>query len=112
MRSGLNSLRLLSTIILTIVFCGCNKQPPPRVINFPETDLGSSHLIPKPLGITPSHSGFPLDEFTIISTTATKDFEEVGQFLASKIQEKTELTLPINPVETSGTITNIGIFNS
>lgn len=93
---GLKTFFTLFTL-LTLISCQSEKK---RVINFPETDLSAENIIPKPLNISSSHSGFALDEFTAIACTKEKEFMKLGEFLQKKVNDKTGLTLPINAKET------------
>ncbi|MEO0570512.1 MAG: family 20 glycosylhydrolase [Bacteroidota bacterium] len=77
---------------------GCSQAP--KNIAYPETDLGATHLIPKPLKVVPTNSAFGLDAKTAIYTTQTDgEFEKVGEFLASKIASRLNLTVPVNTTE-------------
>lgn len=79
--------------IMTIISCQDKKKP----IIFPKTDLALEHLIPKPLKIVPTNSAFGLDKNTAIYTSQNVDgFEEVGEFLSQKINDKIALSVPVN----------------
>lgn len=100
-------------IIMLLALVACKEQKKRRVINFPKTDLASENLIPKPVTIIPTESGFALDEFTAIYTSQTATgFEEVGSFLAEKIKSKTSLNIPVNITERENTETVIYINKS
>ncbi len=92
-----NLIRSSIIFIALICFIACNNQREKRVINFPETNLAEANMIPKPLKIIPTNSGFALDQFTAIYTSANAaDFDHVGRFLAKKIKTKTDLDIPVN----------------
>jgi hexosaminidase len=83
--------------VLLILISTCSKHEQRRFINFPKTDLSKENLIPKPLNVFSSESGFALDEFTTIQTlNQNKEFTNIGLFLANKINERTGLNLKIN----------------
>ncbi|TMM53284.1 beta-N-acetylhexosaminidase [Maribacter algarum] len=88
-------------VILTIIaFSSCTEHKKKRVINFPKTDLAAENMIPKPLKVIPTNTGFALDEFTAIYTSENAvGFEDVGKFLAKKIKAKTDLDLQVNVAE-------------
>lgn len=83
-------------LLALITFIACTEQKKKRVINFPKTDLASENMIPKPMKIIPTNTGFALDDFTAIYTSDASDFEAVGQFLAEKINAKTNLDIQVN----------------
>ena len=80
--------------LVSMVFASCSFPKKKRIINFPTTDLTTTHLIPKPLEVYGTASGFALDQFTVIHTS--KNTTEVGEFLAQKIHFKIGLELPVN----------------
>lgn len=84
-------------------------QKKKRTLKLPQLTLSAEQLIPHPLQITATNSSFPLDKFTAIQTSTEKDFEDVGVFLAERIQETTQLTLQVNPskIETAETFIRI-----
>ncbi|VAW11486.1 beta-glycosyl hydrolase [hydrothermal vent metagenome] len=87
----------LTAFLVLITFINCQEEKKKRVINFPKTDLAAENLIPKPLKIIPTNNGFALDQFTAIYTSENASgYEEVGEFLAEKIKEKTDLDLQVN----------------
>ena len=92
-------LILKSAIVVTCVLGIAACTSPKTKINYPQTDLSNTALIPKPVSVTPSHSAFGLDSTTVILTSATQDFENVGQFLANKLQARWDLDLPVNTSE-------------
>ena len=87
-----------SIILFSIIFLiACSSQEKKRVISFPKTDLSAENFIPKPLKVISSHSGFALDRFTTIHTTKDAgEFENLGNFLADKINVKTGLDIKVN----------------
>lgn len=90
---------LLGTLflILSILSISCGENKKKIALKFPETNLNLEAMIPKPSKIIATNSAFGLDKNTIIYTSqSSKDFEEVGQFLAEKIAEKTNLIIPVN----------------
>jgi len=79
-----------------------------KEINYPKTDLATEALIPKPLKVVPTNSAFGLDSKTSIFTNQTANgFEEVGKFLANKINQKTKLEIPVNTSEDGRTVERI-----
>lgn len=86
------------TLIALVTLLGCTKK---RIINFPETDLTAENFIPKPSKVVAANRGFALDQFTAIYTSGSKEFKDLGDFLASKIRAKTGLDLPVNMEEVS-----------
>lgn len=96
-------LRSLFFVFIACLGISCQKEKEKRVLDFPKTDLAMEAMIPKPLKVTPTNSGFALDHLTAIYTsTNDSDFTEVGVFLASKIKAKTKLNIPINAEEIPG----------
>jgi hexosaminidase len=92
-----NLLRSLVVFLTLISFIACTEQKKKRIIDFPKTDLAAENMIPKPLKIIPTNTGFALDEFTAIYTSKNSSgFEEVGKFLAKKIKAKTDLDVQVN----------------
>lgn len=84
---------LLFTGIILITSC----ETPKKEIQFPETDLATAPLIPKPVKTTATHSAFGLDQNTVIFTsTSNSKYEAVGLFLAEKIKVKTGLDIAVN----------------
>lgn len=83
--------------LLAISITSCQGQKKKRLINFPKTDIAQANLIPKPVSINATNSGFALDKHTCITTSSGIDgFDKVGQFLANKIKLKTDLAIPVN----------------
>ncbi|MDF4221745.1 family 20 glycosylhydrolase [Maribacter sp. M208] len=81
---------------LTLLLIACTEEKKERIA-MPVTDLSEASLIPKPLKTTPTNSAFPLDQFTAIYTSKNATgFEEVGTFLANKLKDKINLTIPVN----------------
>lgn len=100
-------------LIFLIIFIACSEQKTERIINFPKTDLELENLIPKPLKIVSTNTGFALDKYTTIYTSKDAEgFKEVGEFLAKKIKEKTDLDLPVNVDNIQNTKTAIYINQS
>ncbi|ULC58828.1 beta-N-acetylhexosaminidase [Flaviramulus sp. BrNp1-15] len=102
-----------SLVIFIFLFnlISCTQQEKKREINFPKTNLEAENLIPKPLEVNATKSGFALDKYTTIYTN-TKDLKEVGEFLSKKIELKTALQLPVNSKENRNTQTVISINKS
>jgi hexosaminidase len=101
----------LVILLFMIMLNSCSRPEKKRIINFPKTELAEHHLIPKPLEIVSSNSGFALDEFTTIQTDMNEEgFKEIGLFLADKIKFKTGLNLKVNEDKGAsiGTIIRIG----
>ena len=91
-----NLTRSIIVFLALITVIACTEQKKKRVINFPKTDLAAENMIPKPLKVIATDTGFALDEFTAIYTSETAGFEEVGKFLANKIKGKTDLDVQVN----------------
>ena len=73
----------------------------PQKIDYPKTDLSKAPLIPKPLHLVATNSAFGLDSKTVIYTTQTdRGFEEVGRFLAHKIEMRLGLDIYVNKAAT------------
>ena len=84
------------SFMLVLLF-SCKPEKEPRVLNLPKTDLSTADLIPKPVSLKATYSAFPLDQFTAIRTTPDSlGFPEVGEFLAEKIKQITQLQVPVN----------------
>ncbi|CAN0600268.1 unnamed protein product, partial [Ectocarpus sp. 12 AP-2014] len=74
-------------------------------------DLSKVSLIPKPLKTIPTNSAFALDQFTAIYTSKNATgFEEVGTFLATKLKDKINLSIPVNS-EGSNTVERVIYIN-
>ena len=90
------SILYLAAVCCISMLLSCQEKKVKRVLNFPKTDLTEAALIPKPLQVKATNSGFPLDSLTAIY--AEEDFKDVASFLKEKIQFKTGLNVAINPV--------------
>lgn len=87
-------------ILISIVSISCGENKKKVILNFPETNLASESIIPKPSKIIATNSAFGLDKNTIIYTSQTTEgFKEVGDFLSEKISELTTLKVPVNETE-------------
>lgn len=89
--------------LLTMVSISCGENKKQVSLNFPQTNLAAEAMIPKPFHVTPTHSAFGLDKYTVIYTApANKEFEEIGLFLAEKLFDKINVAIPVNdnPTET------------
>ena len=87
------SIKYIIPLLLLVISASCSD----RKINFPKTDLSQENLIPKPLNIVSTNSGFALDEFTSIQTPAdSQEFTDIGFFLADKINAQTNLNIRVN----------------
>ena len=87
------SIRFVFPLLLLVISASCSD----RRINFPKTDLSKENLIPKPLNIVSTNSGFALDEFTTILTPSdSQEFTDIGFFLADKINAQTNLNVRVN----------------
>ena len=103
-------IRSLFFTALTLAFIACSEKKKERIA-MPTTDLSKVSLIPKPLRTTPTNSAFALDQFTAIYTSKkATGFEEVGTFLADKLKNKTNLTIPVNS-EGANTIERVIYIN-
>ncbi|MGB3776624.1 MAG: family 20 glycosylhydrolase [Leeuwenhoekiella sp.] len=88
---------LLALISLPLVFFSCKPEKEPRVLNLPKTDLAQADLIPRPVTIIATNTGFPLDRYTGIHTLKdSSNLEGLGSFLAEKIKEAVQLDIPVN----------------
>ncbi len=88
--------RALTILFLCALVVACQVEKK-KLINFPPTDLAKENLIPKPLKVIPTNKAFGLDRYTAIYTSKnSKEFAEVGQFLADKIKAKLDLDVPVN----------------
>jgi len=88
----------LAIIVCFLSFMACKEEKPP--INFPETDLSKSILVPLPLNVSATKTAFGLDQNTTITTaTGEEGFDEVGQFLVDKMASKIGLRLNVNDSE-------------
>lgn len=79
--------------LLLLVFFSCSKQPSELSnLEIGGTDLASEALIPKPVNINSTNSGFILDQQTsIVTTQDDAGYNLVTQFLADKVKLKTGL---------------------
>ncbi|WP_149304828.1 family 20 glycosylhydrolase [Pareuzebyella sediminis] len=92
-----NFIRSLVLCSLIILFFSCETEKKKRQLNLPKTDLAMENMIPIPVKVIPTDSGFALDQFTAIYTSQNvTGFPEIGQFLADKIKEKTNIDVPVN----------------
>lgn len=90
-RIGFRAVLFFMAAILTSCTTSVQK------IEYPITDLAQSPLVPKPLKIVATHSAFGLDTKTAIYTSQNAGgFEDVGLFLAEKIQTRLNYELPVN----------------
>ncbi len=105
-------IKSLIVFLAIIAFSACTEEKKKRIINFPETDLATENLIPKPMKMIPTNGGFALDQFTAIYTTKNSGYEDVGNFLAEKIKGKTDLDVQVNVAEIPGMETVIYINQS
>ncbi|QWX82700.1 family 20 glycosylhydrolase [Cellulophaga sp. HaHaR_3_176] len=98
-------------ILISIVFISCGENKKKIILNFPETDLLSENIIPKPSKTIATNSAFGLDKNTVIYTSQTTEgFKEVGDFLSEKIKEITAFTIPVNETN-SETVDRIIFIN-
>lgn len=82
------NLALLFIILLTF---SCQ---PERNIDFEKTNLKESKLIPQPLQVVASGSGFALDKYTQLSVVfKDQAFEAVANYLSDKIKNRTGIDL-------------------
>lgn len=106
-------IRNVVVLFFVITSIACSEQKKKRVVNFPNTDLALENLIPKPLKIISTNTGFALDKYTAIYTSKNVEgFEEVGEFLAKKIKAKTDLDILVNIDDIQNTETVIYINQS
>ncbi|MGD1946825.1 MAG: family 20 glycosylhydrolase [Croceivirga sp.] len=97
MKNIVSSFGIL-TLTISVFLTSCGET---RVkVEYPKTDLSNAPLIPKPIKVVPTHSGFGLDSKTAIYTSQTSEsFEQVGKFLSDNIKSRLGLDLPINNSE-------------
>jgi len=96
-------VRTLSILFILMYLMSCQEEKE-KPIPFPPTDLAKENFMPMPLQVSPTHSAFALDRYTAITTSKeASDFEQVGQFLAKKIESKIELEVPVNKEVPEGT---------
>ncbi|MFD0797010.1 family 20 glycosylhydrolase [Maribacter chungangensis] len=89
-------IRTTFVVFLICAFYACTAERKPR-INMPTTNLAAEGLIPKPLKVISTNSAFALDKFTAIYTAkGDTGFQEVAEFLANKLAQKTNLEIPVN----------------
>jgi hexosaminidase len=87
----------LLLLLGTITLVACQEKKVKHSIQFPNTDLASENMIPKPFKIIPTNGAFGLDKHTAIFTSQNSiGFPEVGKFLSDKIKEKINLSVPVN----------------
>lgn len=104
------SIRSMFFLGLLLVFIACGETEKKR-IPMPTTDLSTISLIPKPVKTIPTNSAFALDQFTAIYTSKNATgFAEVGSFLAEKIKESIDLSIPVN-TEGSNTVERVIYLN-
>lgn len=93
-----SSIKTISLSIIVFVFFSCQNHKS-RQIDFPPTDLSTEKIIPKPLSINATNSGFALDKYTYISCSENKDMMDIANYLKEKVNHKTGLSLAINTHE-------------
>jgi len=92
-----NFIRSLLICGLIVALFSCEAEKKKRKLNFPKTDLSMENMIPIPTKVIATDSGFALDQFTAIYTSQNDiGFHEIGEFLADKIKEKTNIDIPVN----------------
>lgn len=89
-----NMIKHLALFFLVLVVFSCKTKE--KEIVFPKTDLAINAIIPKPLEVTATNSGFALDKHTAIVTKNSDEFKKVGEFLSKKIDAKTGLNVNVN----------------
>lgn len=102
-------IKIIISGLLLLTGFSLNSCKQKRELNLPKKTLSSENLIPNPLELIATNTVFPLDQFTAIETSRAEGFEEIGKFLAKKIQEQIGLQLKVNAVENGGTETFISI---
>ena len=103
-------IRSLFFTSLMLLCLACAEKKKERIA-MPSTDLSKVSLIPKPLKTIPTNSAFALDQFTAIYTSKNATgFEEVGTFLATKLKDKINLSIPVNN-EGSNTVERVIYIN-
>ena len=100
-------LKASALLLIVLLVSSCTQQK--RKLDLPNIMLTTDYLIPHPVKLTATNSSFPLDQYSIITTSGEEGLEDVGQFLAEKIKITTNLDIPVNPGETKGIQTVISI---
>ncbi len=96
----------IAMVFSVAILSTCTTQK--REIIFPKTDLSQEPLIPLPLEITSTGSGFALDQFTHISVNMeAAGFKDVGEFLTDKIRLQTGLNIQVSAENDVKTIISI-----
>ena len=89
-------LKVTALFVVLFVITSCQERQIP-VYDLGETNLAQEDLIPYPLSVEAKQGGFALDQYTGIFITAEDEaFDEVGVYLANKINGKTGLSLMVN----------------
>lgn len=105
------SVKFFALAFVVALLSNCAETP--KKILYPKTDLTKAHLIPKPLKVIPTNSAFGLDNKTAIFTAQSSNgFEEVGEYLASKIASRLSLNIPVNPTTSENIERSIYIFET
>lgn len=104
------SIRSICFLAIGLAVIACSEQKKVRIA-MPTTDLSVNSLIPKPVKTIPTNSAFALDQFTAIYTSKNATgFEEVGKFLAEKLNDQTKLNIPVN-TEGNATVERVIYIN-
>lgn len=86
-------MKLTTSTLLLLVLVAFSCQPK-RHIDFATTNLKEAKVIPQPLEISASGSGFALDKYTELSVVADDEaFEDVADYLSDKIKDRTGVDL-------------------
>ncbi len=101
------TLKASALLLIVLLVSSCTQQK--RELDLPKIMLTADYLIPHPLEVTATNSSFPLDQYTVITTSGEEGLEDVGQFLAEKIKTTTNLDIQVNPSETKAIQTVISI---
>jgi hexosaminidase len=91
----INQTLTAACVVSLLGSCG---GPTRHQIVYPQTDLSTTALIPKPLSLKASGAAFGLSQFTGIYTTVQEpEWEAVAQYTATELGATTGLVLPVNP---------------
>ena len=77
-------LKALAFLLMVLLMSSCTQQK--RKLDLPSIMLTTDYLIPNPVKLTATNSSFPLDQYTVITTSGEEGMEDVGLFLAEKIK--------------------------
>ena len=106
------SVRMLAVLMMAGTFFSCGESPERPELPMPGTDLAESPLIPWPRAVKSEEQAFGLDRHTGVFIPEDPEFAEVGNYLTSKIGERTGENLPMNPGKDQGIYNGIYLMKS